>query len=153
MLNPTPSGVYRSTNEVLQEMLKSLSTGLQFTSESRLGRPLGNFDRPRPARAEARRSGRSSAHVMLSLNALQDLASNLAGENVDMATIFDASFDRAMSQLSDLNDPTFASVADPQTRIKVEIAQQSVEELRTIVRDELGPTLGVAAGFNSLDGD
>ena len=153
MLNPTPSGVYRSTNEVLQEMLKSLSTGLQFTSESRLGRPLGNFDRPRPARAEARHSGRSSAHVMLSLNALQDLASNLAGENVDMATIFDASFDRAMSQLSDLNDPTFASVADPQTRIKVEIAQQSVEELRTIVRDELGPTLGVAAGFNSLDGD
>lgn len=150
---PSATGVYRSDEEALQEMLKALSTGLQFTSDSRLGRPLGTFDQPRPTRAEARRSARSSQHVTLSLVALQDLALRLAIENEPLSNKLDTSFERAMSQLSDLNDPTFASVADPQPRLKVEIIQQSVDAIRTIVRDELGPTLGVAAGFNSLDGD
>lgn len=153
MLEPSPTGIYRSEEEVLQEVFKALSTGLQFTSESRLGRPLGTFDRPRPTRAEARRSERSSIHVLLSLKALQDLAIRLAGDDEAMAATLDASFDRAMSQLNDLDDPTFAGVADPQTRFKIEVLQQSVDMIRTTVRDELGPTLGVAAGFNSLDGD
>lgn len=153
MLEPSPTGIYRSEEEVLQEVFKALSTGLQFTSESRLGRPLGTFDRPRPTRAEARRSGRSTLHVTLSLQALQDLAAWLANDDANMAAKLDASFDRAMSQLNDLGDPTFAGVADPQTRFKIEVLQQSVDMIRTTVRDELGPTLGVAAGFNSLDGD
>ncbi|WP_435138887.1 imelysin family protein [Pseudopelagicola sp. nBUS_19] len=150
---PAPDGIYRSDEEVLQEIFKSLSTGLQFTSETRLGRPLGTFDRPRPTRSEARRSERSASHVMLSLAALQDLAARLAGDDENMATTLDASFDRAMSQLDDLDDPTFAGVADPQTRLKIEVLQQSIDTIRAVVRDELGPTLGVAAGFNSLDGD
>ncbi len=153
MLESSPTGVYRSEEEVLQVMFKSLSTGLQFTSETRLGRPLGNFERPRPTRAEARRSGRSSLHVTLSLGALQDLAMRLAGDDGNIAPTLDASFDRAMSQLNNLDDPTFAGVSDPPTRFKIEVLQQAVDAMRTVVRDELGPTLGVAAGFNSLDGD
>jgi predicted lipoprotein len=151
--NPEPDGIYRSEAEVLQELLKSLSAGLQFTSESRLGRPLGTYDRPRAARAEARRSGRTSRHVMLSLTALQDLASRLANSNADLTANLDNSFGNALSQLSKLDDPIFAGVSQPQTRIKIEVVQQSVETIRTVVREELGPTLGVAAGFNSLDGD
>ncbi|WP_299140223.1 imelysin family protein [uncultured Tateyamaria sp.] len=151
MLTPTPDGVYRTDAEVLQEMFKALSTGLQFTSESRLGRPLGTFDRPRPARAEARRSGRSAAHVALSLQSQRDLAARLA--EGDMSNRLDARFDHALSLLTALDDPTFATVAAPQTRLKIEIIQQSVDAIRAAVRDDLGPTLGVAAGFNALDGD
>lgn len=150
---PSPDGVYRSDEEVLQEMFKSLSTGLQFTSETRLGRPLGTFDRPRPTRAEVRRSGRSSKHVTLSLQSLQDLAMRLASDNGELSGKLVASFDRSLSQLSDLDDTTFVSVAEPTTRLKVEIIQQSIEDIRTIVHEDLGPILGVAAGFNSLDGD
>lgn len=150
---PSPTGVYQSEDEALQEMFKALSTGLQFTAEARLGRPLGTFDRPRATRAEARRSGRSSAHVTLSLTSLKDLALRLVGNDADLSSKLALSFDRALAQLSNLEDPTFASVSVPQTRIKVEALQQSVETIRTIVRDELGPKLGVAAGFNSLDGD
>ena len=153
MQTPSPDGVYRSDEEVLQELFKALSTGLQFTSETRLGRPLGTFDRPRPTRAEVRRSSRSSQHVTLSLTSLLDLAARLAGSNGDMSTRLNASFDRPLSQLAELNDPKFASVAEPQSRLKIEIIQQSIENIRSLVRDELGSTLGVAAGFNSLDGD
>jgi predicted lipoprotein len=153
LLTPSPTGTYRSETEALQEVFKSLSTGLQFTAEARLGRPLGTFERPRPTRAEARRSARSATHVMLSLKALQDLAARLAGDDADMSATLDASFERAKSRLAGLDDPTFEGVLDPQTRFKIEVMQQSVESIRTIVRDALGPTLGVAAGFNALDGD
>ncbi|WP_341365552.1 imelysin family protein [Yoonia sp. BS5-3] len=153
LLNPAPDGYYRSDLDALQELFKALSTGLQFTSDTRLGRPLGTFDRPRPTRAEARRSGRSAAHVMLSLIALQDLAGRLAADDPAMAEDLDAAFTQARDRLADLDDPVFAGVAQPLTRIRVEAVQQNVDAIRAIVGNDLGPTLGVAAGFNSLDGD
>ncbi|WP_368185924.1 imelysin family protein [Aestuariibius sp. HNIBRBA575] len=153
MLSPMDDGLYRSQDEVLQELFKALATGLQFTAETRLGRPLGTFDRPRPRRSEARRSGRSARHVLLSLMALHDLAQHLAQTDQDLADRLTTGFDRAVLLLNALDDPTFASVADAPTRIKVEIVQNTVNAIRGIVRDELGPTLGVAAGFNALDGD
>lgn len=153
LLTPGPDGLYRSDEEALQEAFKALTTGLQFTSETRLGRPLGRFDQPRPTRSEARRSGRSAHHVKLSLSALRDLAGRLTETDPDLALSLDHKFGRALSQLNDLDDPAFAGVADPQSRLKIEVIQQSVEAIRAEVRDDLGPTLGVAAGFNSLDGD
>lgn len=153
MLTPDPDGLYRSDEEVLQEFFKALGTGLQFTSETRIGRPLGTFDRPHPLRAEARRSARSARHVALSLSATRDMAKRLSGKDPDLANTLDRQFDHALTQLNTLNDPVFAGVADPQSRLKIEVLQQSVDAIRSTVRDNLGPTLGVAAGFNSLDGD
>lgn len=153
LLNPTPTGTYRSDTEVLQELFKALSTGLQFTSEARLGRPLGTFDRPRPRRAEAWRAGRSARNTVLSLEALAELAEHLSANDPALRDRIAARFDKALGQLADLDDPVFAGVAQPQSRLKLEVVQQSVDAIRAAVRDELGPTLGVAAGFNSLDGD
>jgi predicted lipoprotein len=153
LLEPTAQGAYRSDEEVLQELFKALTTGLQFTSETRLGRPLGTYDRPRPTRAEAWRAGRSARNVALSLDALRDLARHLSANDADLGTRIEARFDKALMQLNDLDDPIFAGVADPQSRLKVEILQQSVDSVRALVTEELGPKLGVAAGFNSLDGD
>ena len=151
--SPDSSGTYRSDEEVLQELFKALTTGLQFTSETRLGRPLGTFERPRPTRAEAWRSGRSARHVELSLAALNDLALRLSSDNTELTERIETSFEVAATLLSELDDPIFAGVGDPPTRLKVEVIQQSIDSIRAVVRDELGPSLGVAAGFNSLDGD
>lgn len=153
LLSPGPDATYRSGEEVLQEMLRALSAGLQFTQDSRLGRPLGTFDRPRPTRAEARRSGRTAQHVTLSLMSLQDLASHLAVSDAALSDTLSRQFEDALGKLDILDDPVFAGVADPQSRLKVEVIGQSIGTIRTTVQTELGPTLGVAAGFNSLDGD
>jgi len=153
LLSPGPDATYRSDEEVLQEMLRALTAGLQFTQDSRLGRPLGTFDRPRPTRAEARRSGRSAQHVMLSLMSLQDLASHLAVSDATLANTLNRQFEDSLGKLADLDDSVFAGVADPQSRLRVEVVSQSIGTIRTTVQAELGPTLGVAAGFNSLDGD
>lgn len=153
LLEPGPEGTYRTEEEALQEIFKALTTGLQFTSETRLGRPLGTFDRPRPKRAESWRSGRSARHVVLSLQSTRDLALRLAAGDADLTAALEVAFDRALTRLETLNDPIFASVADPQGRFRVEVIQQAVENIRAVVREDLGPTLGVAAGFNLLDGD
>ncbi|PVA05276.1 imelysin family protein [Thalassorhabdomicrobium marinisediminis] len=150
---PGPDAPYRSDEEALQELLRALSQGLQLTHDSRLGRPLGSFDQPRPMRAEARRSERSARHVRLSLAALRDLALYLAAEDDALAQRLGEQFDTALARLDALADPTFAGVADPQTRLKIEVLQQDVNAIRDTVQQELGPTLGVAAGFNALDGD
>ena len=140
---------YRTSTEAAQQFFTSLSTGLEFTSQTRLGRPMGTFERPRPNRAEARRSERSLRHVILALEATRSLAALISEENEAL----DRAFDTAIRQAKDLDDPVFAGVANPQGRFKVEVLQQSVEAIRGILAEEIGPSLGIAAGFNSLDGD
>lgn len=140
---------YRSEEEALRQLFTALTTGLEFTSDVRLGRPMGTFDRPRPARAEARRSGRSLRHVILSLEATRILAAFMSGENPDL----DRRFADALARAERLEDPVFAGVAEPGGRLRVEVLQQSINLIRQSVAEELGPSLGIAAGFNSLDGD
>ena len=150
---PGGSSPYRSEDEAMQELYKALITGLEFTGDTRLGRPMGTYDRPRPNRAEARRSERALRHVELSLTALRDLAARLAADHPEVAADLDGAFDKAIARARTLDDPSLAGVADPQGRFRIEALQQSINDVRAIAATELGPTLGISAGFNSLDGD
>lgn len=152
-LMQAPSSRYQSTSEAHQELFKALGTGLQIIDELRLGRPLGTFDAPRPRRAEAWRSHRSQRHVILSLEALKPLAHRLSDDAPDLQAQLDAAFERSLKRARALDDPAFAGVVEPAQRIRIEALQQTVAALRIMVASELGPRLGVAAGFNSLDGD
>ena len=46
-----------------------------------------------------------------------------------------------------------ARVAQPETRLKIEILQQTIAALRIVVLSELGSELDVGIGFNAADGD
>ena len=140
---------YQSESEVVRQLFTSLSTGLEFTAEVRLGRPLGTFDRPRPRRAETRRSERSLRHVILSLEATRDLASRMSNDDSSLDRLFSDALQRA----TNLEDPTFEGVSNPQSRFRIEALQQSIQVIRGYIDQKLGPSLGISAGFNSLDGD
>ena len=141
---------YLSQAEGNQALFTALATGLEFTQDSRLGRPLGTFDRPRPLRAEAWRSGRSQRNVILSVQALAGLADALS----DGATpLTDAAVAKAVQLAAAFDDPAFAGVSDPSGRLKVEILQQAVIDLRDAILAEVGADLGVSTGFNAADGD
>ncbi len=148
-----PGDIYRSEDEALQELFKALTAGLQFTSDTRLGRPMGSAERPRPKRAEAWRSGRSRHNVAVSLTALEDLAIMLSAPTPELSTLFATGFDKSLKKAAQLDDPVFANVATPVGRFRVEALQQSINDIRALAASDLGPTLGVAAGFNALDGD
>jgi len=153
LATPAEGGPYRSTEEAAQELFKALNLGLEFTADTRIGRPMGSFDRPRPNRAETRRSGRSLRNVVVALTSLQDLAERLAADDLAVVAAFDDRFDEALAIAADLDDPVFAGTAKPQSRLRVEVLQQSVAAIRDVARQDLGPHLGVASGFNALDGD
>jgi hypothetical protein len=141
---------FLTQNEGVQVLYTNLVAGLEFTANERLGRPLGTFDRPRPNRAETRRSERSLRNVALSVAALQELTDTLVDEPIPET---DAAFERAAQSAAELNDPTFAGVSDPGDRLKVEILQQTVKAAEVAVLSEVGPALGVSQGFNAGDGD
>jgi predicted lipoprotein len=153
MRRPGPDSPYKDQREVMQTFFGALIEGLKFDEEVRLGRPLGSFDRPRPERAEAWRSGRSLRNLELSLEAERALADLMAGAAPDSRDALLGAFDRALETADTLDDPVFAGVADPEGRLRVEILQQQIRAIVEAGRADLGPALGVAAGFNSLDGD
>lgn len=145
----TDNETYLSTDEAAQTLYTALMTGLEFTADQRLGRPMGTFDRPRPNRAEAHRSGRSLRNVTLSLTALQEFARTLSNIPTPLTdTAFAEAFETAKRP-----DPILADVSTVQGRIRVEALQQRVRAIRDAVEQEIGNALGVSAGFNSADGD
>ena len=155
VLHPgTADSPYKTALEVKQEFFKALATGLQFASDARIGRPMGSFDRPRPQRAEARLSSRSLHNLQRALEGQRALANLLSENEAAIATRLDQAFASIDAAATDVaHDPVFAEVADIQGRLRVEILQQSINVVREIVQQELGPALGISKGFNALDGD
>ncbi|MEO6299058.1 MAG: imelysin family protein [Paracoccaceae bacterium] len=135
--------------EVRQALFTQLIAGLEFQLDQRLARPLGTFDQPRPERAEARASGRSVTNIRVALRALKAMAESLTPD----APLTQTAFDRAITLADKLDDPTFAGVATPSGRLKVEILQQSITAVRDTALRELAPELDVGIGFNAADGD
>lgn len=139
---------YLAPEEAEAALFTALVTGIEFTADQRLGRPMGTFAEPRPLRAEMRRAGRSLANVTTALGSLRELAALLAE-----APETDAALARAVEIAEGLNDPVFAGVETPGGRLRVEALQTAVREAGRAADAEIGDALGVAAGFNSLDGD
>ena len=148
------NALYPTEADALRTLFGAAATGLEFNADARLGRPLGTPDRPRPERAEARLSERSLRNVAVSVQAIGDLARILAapaGQEVPDAIA--AELDRIETLIDRAGDPALQGVADPQGRIRVEAIRSRIDELRGTLAQDVAPALGVAAGFNALDGD
>ena len=144
------NATYLSPQEATAALFTQILAGLEFAADQRLGRPLGEAGRPRPARAEAWRTARPVPNLTASLLALRDLARALAEGPLPES---EAAFAAALTAVGALADPSLQDLNDPQAALRAEIAQQSIRALRDVLAAELGPALGVAAGFNALDGD
>lgn len=153
IMRNAPAGPYQSDEEVLRAFFKSLSTGLEFAADTRIGRPMGSFDKPRPNRAEARRSQRSLRNVLLNLRALAQLTRHLSQGHPEVQDELDVLFERAILVGERLDDPVFAGVVEVQGRLRIEALQTAIQRIREIARVKLGGAYGISAGFNSLDGD
>lgn len=142
---------YLSSDEAFRALYTQVLTGLEFTADTRLGRPMGEPDRPRPTRAEAWRSGRPLHEVMASVEGAVALGRALALE-APLPRV-DPALESVRAAGAAVDDPSFQDVADPAARLKLEILQQRVRALRDAVEAEVGAPLGIEAGFNSADGD
>ncbi len=137
---------YLEATEVEQAIYTQILGSLTMTQDNRLGRPMGTFDRPRPTRAEAWRSGRPLANAVGAVTGAYALASDIATGPTPLSNAAFAAVGDAAARIS---DPTFQDIDDPQARLRVEVLQQRVKALKDAIEDELG----LASGFNSADGD
>ncbi len=145
LANPGPNGRYLSDIEVKQALMTALMTGIEFNADTRLGRPLGRFDAPRPERAEARASGRGPRNLALSLAALAEFAGHLAPAPKTVAALKSAAKQAETLDLTHLDDP--------QIWLKADILRQSLKSAQDSAMAEIAPALGVGIGFNAADGD
>ncbi|MFN3208331.1 MAG: imelysin family protein [Roseovarius sp.] len=141
---------YLTDAEAQRAIFTQILSSLEFTSGKRLGLPMGSFDRPRPALAEARRSDRSLDNVLLSVDGAVALARALADHDLPRT---EAALADVRDAAARIEDPTFKDVETPQGRLHVEVLQQTVDALHDTIAAELGEPLGISAGFNAQDGD
>jgi len=146
----TGNVTYLTEEEAVRAIYTQILSSLEFTTNQRLGAPMGTFDRPRPTRAEARRSERSLRNVVLAAEAAHGLATALADWDLPEA---DAALERVREAAARIEDPAFHNVTDPQARLRIEVLQQAVRSLSGAIQSEIGARLGIAPGFNSQDGD
>ncbi|SDG39075.1 imelysin family protein [Alloyangia pacifica] len=144
------NATYMGEDEAVRALYTQILTGLEFTADTRLGRPLGTFERPRPTRAEAWRSGRSLRNVLLDSKGAYDMAAALADWELPKSK---EALDRLFELAERVEDPSFQTVDDPSERLHVEILQQQVRALSDALELEIGLRLGIQPGFNSGDGD
>ena len=116
----------------------------------------------RPVLAESRLSGRSQRNIVVTIEALQGLYVGEGGAGLgELTVVADPKLDRLMRKAFRLTLATARSIegpvekaaADPARRPPVKKLAKQVQALKQIVRDRLAPALGLAVGFNTLDGD
>ena len=116
----------------------------------------------RPFLAESRLSSRSQRNIVGTLEALQVLYGGEGGPGLgDLTAIADPKLDRllrkafclTLATARSIDRPVEAAAADRSLRPQVEKLATQVRALKQIARDRLAPALGLAVGFNALDGD
>ena len=141
---------FESSEDVKRAIFSSIITGLEFNEKHRLGRPLGTFERPRPKRAETRRSNRSIKNISLSLISIESLFVSFTDN--DFSKVGEA-FKTSIIESKALKEGDFKQLSDPQVRFKLEKFKGSIMSLSDLIVDDVGRKLKIRTGFNAFDGD
>jgi uncharacterized protein len=146
-----------------QGLFATLRDGLDGILRLKLEGPLGkDLAGARGQRAEFWRSSTSLAVIDANLAALEAITAEpdgLAGllqadpESSATAAVVLGRLADARAAVRAVPKPLAGAVGDPAARPAVEALATEVRELRARVVERLGPALGVASGFNALDGD
>jgi len=141
---------YLDGAEAARALMTQALAAVERTATLRLARPLGEPGRPRPARAEGWRTVRPLPDALASLRGAVALARALADGPLTRTEAALGAVERAATAIA---DPGFQDIGDPVARLRLEALQQRVGALHAAMRADLSGALGIAPGFNALDGD
>lgn len=147
--------VYLSAEEFTKTLYTAADFGLTRIADSRLGRPLGTFEKSYPRRAEAWRSGLTNEIIVAQLQGIDELVEfGFAGDvrQTDRAWIHEV-IEQAITRTEAIGEPIAEAVQEPASRIRVEALQTKIHYLQLQLAQDLGPNLGVDTGFSAADGD
>lgn len=128
-----------------------------------LERPLGtDLAGARGERARAWRSGLSLPLIQAALDTVERVCTAPGGippmlalspETAALDAVLRGRLAASRAALAAVGSPLQLAVADPAQRPQVEAALEEVRAVRRLVVERLAPALGLALGFNALDGD
>ena len=157
-LNPGEDNyIYRSESELGGELINTLYTQLEFMVTRKLDLPLGSsMGKARGKLSEGWRSHSSLAALSANLNACHEfyrysfapqLKANPLDEKIESA------FKQVQATLEEIDIPLSQAVSDAEKRLLVVRLKQELTQLKNLVASDVADILGIALGFNSLDGD
>ncbi|WP_035691638.1 imelysin family protein [Azospirillum halopraeferens] len=150
----------------VENLYASLVTMAQIVADQKLRFPLG--DGPgdaRPTLAEAMRSGRTLRSIALNLEAMSAMVLGENGgpgyavllpdtaEGTAARTAAVNAFAAARAAAAAAPGPFAEAIADPGRRPGVEAVLRATRSVQTVLVQTFPPLIGVALGFNELDGD
>lgn len=148
---------------VAQGLLAGMRTTLDTLIAFDLERPLGtDLATARGEQARAWRSGLSLPLILAALDTVEEVYTTPGGfPPLILASAEIAAFDAvlrgrlaaARTALGRITVPLRLAVADPAQRPLVEAALEELRGVRRLIMERLAPALGLALGFNALDGD
>lgn len=158
---PAPdSEPYRSEAEVHGEIIKALSTGLQFVRAAELLPPLGEEAvKANGRRAPFWRSDLTVAFIVAQADGVRDLLAaagyeqNLPEESRYVAASIRFEIDSAIVALGKLQSPAEQAFAAEPDRGRFAFAELAMHHANELVTRDLAAALGLTMGFNALDGD
>jgi len=159
-LTPKPGSVYRTPKEVMLELFKSFTSGIELVRDQKLGKPLGASPaQARPRLAAFWRSGLSLSNAAGNLEGVRTLfakggfARIVAEESpgVENSVLFD--LDHAIEVLNGIGEPMAKLVEDETLRGKIEALRVSLKSAGQTSADAISRGAGLAFGFNAMDGD
>ena len=151
-LGPTPS-------DAALTLFRDLHDSLQLIAAVKLKPVLA-----KPRLAESGLSGRSVRNIAVNLEALQAMylgegGAGLGkivrehGQDATLDPLMRRAFAQTIATARSIDVPIATAVADPVQRAKLDKLTTEVLALKQIVRTRLAAALGLAVGFNALDGD
>ncbi len=153
--------VYRTRGEVVEDLLGAAAEQLGIVQELKLRRVLRDGpDTAKPKRAPFWRSGLALASVrdnvdgVLELLKAADFGTLLPPSDADLADRTRSELRRARDVLAGLPGGDLPGLlSDPETHLRISGAASRIGAAASLLREDFPRVLGLAAGFNSLDGD
>ncbi|MEM8794606.1 MAG: imelysin family protein [Pseudomonadota bacterium] len=161
LLNPSSeNALFRTPKETGREFFEVLVNGVERIKLLKLEAALGaSVEKARPKRSAFWRSGLALALIrsnMMALSDFEQVAGFLTLLPSDKEWMINASrfeYKNAIGAIDQVDQPIIAAAADPGLHGKLSFAGVVMGNLQTLYEDQVGPVLGLRAGFNASDGD
>lgn len=151
---------FHTSKEALESVFNALVTGFIIIRDQDLEPALGGSrDKAKANRFPFSRSGNATVYLSAELMGLRDAIIGLDLKDLtpeEFTWIFDTiefEFRNAQSLLDALTPPLRRSFEEGEAYDKVAVLAITVKSLQVTIGRELAGALGLAGGFNSLDGD
>lgn len=151
---------FRSPTEALEVVYNSFSTGITVTKDQDILPALGSSEeKAKPRRLPFSRSGNGVLYLSGELGGIRDavfstnLKSRMPEADRRMFDTLDFEFKNVGNFLSALQPPVRLTFGENDSYNKLKAAALTLSSIHYLMTKGIGGSLGLAVGFNALDGD